>query len=320
MLANRKLLGIIAIIILLAGVPLVVDQVDTINLLFVIFLSITLAQSWNILGGYAGQVNLGHAAFFGTGTLVARYLWLSGMPIYLAMLIAGLAAVLFALVVGVPTFRLRGAYFAIGTLGVAETIRITVGNVLPIINALPSNLIVTYDLTSRYYVALALAVLTVLAVHFLMNSRIGLGILAVREDESAAEASGVNALKHKLIALVISSFFTGIAGGLFAFYHVSYYYQFPFGPNWTFDALMITYVGGVGTIIGPIVGAVFYVVVREWLAVSLVDAHLIIFGALFIVVVLILPGGLVEAWEKARQLRPTTGIFRIVDKLASRNT
>ena len=315
---NRNLLiATVIIIVLLALAPLVIDQQDTLNLLFTILLSITLAQSWNILGGYAGQVNLGHAAFFGIGTLVARYLWLSGLPIFAAMLIGGIAAVVFALIIGIPTFRLHGAYFAIGTLGVAETVRITVGNVLPIVNALPSNLLVSYDLASRYYVALGLAVVTVVAAYWLINSRTGLGILAVREDESAAEASGVSALKYKLIALVASSFFAGLAGGLFAFYHVSYYYQFPFGPNWTFDALMITYVGGVGTIIGPIVGGVFYIVIREWLAVSLPDAHLMIFGGLFIAVVLLLPGGLVEVWGKVRRLRPVARILPAANKAVS---
>lgn len=299
-----KLLGIALILIILALVPLALgDSDDILNSLFWIFLFVTLAQSWNILGGYAGQANLGHAAFFGIGTLVARQLWFAGVPIYVAMLAAGLVAAGFALLIGIPTFRLRGAYFAIGTLGLAETVRITVGNVLPNVTALPSNLIVTYDVADRYWVALGLAAVTVLVTYLLVNGRIGLGIVAAREDEDAAEASGVSALKHKIIALGLSSFFAGLAGGLFAFYHVSYYWSFPFAPHWTFDALMIAYVGGVGTIVGPIVGAIFYVLVREWLAVSLVEVHLLIFGLLFIVVVLLLPGGLVEAWTKLRRLR-----------------
>lgn len=241
---SLKLIGIIVVVIILALLPLAGLQQDTINLLFVVFLSITLAQSWNILGGYAGQVNLGHAAFFGIGTLAVRYLWFSGVPVYAAIPVAGVLAVIFALVIGIPTFRLRGAYFAIGTLGVAETIRITVSNMLPIVTALPRDLIGSYDLHPRYYAALGLTVLTVLVAYLLVNSKTGLGILAVREDEGAAEASGVSALKHKLIALAASSLFAGLAGGLFAYYHVSYYYQLPFGTNWTFDALMITYVGG----------------------------------------------------------------------------
>jgi len=317
---SRSAIGLVVAVVIAALLPVAKVQTDVINLLFVVFLSVTLAQSWNILGGYAGQVNLGHAAFFGIGTLVSRYLWFSGTPVYVAMLASGLMATVFALIIGVPTFRLRGAYFAIGTLGLAETVRITVGNILPIVTALPSDLIISYDLNARYYTALGLASLTALAAYFLINSRIGLGILAVREDEDAAEASGVSALKHKLIALAVSSFFAGVAGGLFAFYHVSYYYSLPFGPNWTFDALMITYVGGVGTIIGPIVGAFFYVVVREWLAVSVAEAHLLIFGALFVAVVLLLPGGLVEAWSKLRRLGAPTRVLGTAGTPSSSST
>ncbi len=115
---------------------------------------------------------------------------------------------------------------------------------------------------------------------------------------------GVSALRHKLIALVASAFFAGLAGGAFAFYHVSYYPQFPFAPVWTFDAVMMTYIGGVGTIVGPVIGAIFYVVVKEYLALNLVELHLIVFGVLFILVVLFLPGGLVEAWTKIRRMLP----------------
>ena len=99
-------------------------------------------------------------------------------------------------------------------------------------------------------------------------------------------------------ALVISSFFAGLAGSLFAFKEVGYYPAAPFGPNWTFDALLVTFIGGVGTIAGPILGATFYILVREVLAVNLVQVHQVIFGALFIVVVLALPGGLVDLWSR----------------------
>src|SRR5207248_692869 len=121
-----------------------------------------LGQSWNILGGFAGQINLGHAAFFGTGALVARSLWLNGLPFGAAFLVGGLTAAACALVIGVPTFRLRGIYFSIGTLAMAEAVRITVGNALPGLTALPTELLVGYDLASRYYLALGLALATVL--------------------------------------------------------------------------------------------------------------------------------------------------------------
>jgi branched-chain amino acid transport system permease protein len=288
----------------LAILPLVTDRRNLLNLLFLVYLSICLGQSWNILGGFAGQVNLGHAAFFGIGALVARNLWaVQGYPFLLAFGAGGLMAVAFAMVIGVPTFRLRGVYFAIGTLGVGEILRLTTANVLPNVSALPTELVAAYDLGSRYQLALALAVLSTAAAVLLQRSRLGLGIVAVREDEEAAQATGVDALRHKLAALAISALFAGLAGATFAYYHPSYYSEYAFGPHWTFDAVLITFIGGLGTVIGPVVGAVFYVLVREQLAVTLVNVHQVIFGLLFIVVVLVLPGGLVDLSSRLRRRR-----------------
>ncbi len=298
-------LAALAAVALLAAVPVLTARADVVNLLFLVYLAVTLSQSWNILGGFAGQVNLGHAAFFGLGALVTRTLWIGGLPYELALPAGGLAALAFALIIGVPTFRLRGVYFAIATLGITEVLRITTGNVLPTLTSLPTELVTSYDLTARYEVALGVAVACVLAAWLLLRSRVGLGILAVREDEEAAQATGVGALRHKLVALALSSFFGGLAGGVFAFYHLSYYPQFVFDPTWSFDSVLPVFVGGVGTLYGPVIGAVLYVIVREQLAVNLVQAHQIVFGILFIVVVLAVPGGLVDLWSRVRRPRWT---------------
>ena len=286
----------------LALVPLAVHRDDTLNVIFLVLLSMTLAQSWNIMAGYAGQVNLGHAAFFGLGALITRKLWIDGIPVLVAMGAGALVAVVFAMAVGVAAFRLRGAYFAIGTLALGEILRITTGNVFAEISTLSAATIAGYRLTLRYYLALGLAALAVIVVATLATSRLGLGVTAIREDEDAAEASGVSALGLKLTALVTSTGLAALAGGLFAYYHISYYPQHPFSPHWTFDALLITYIGGVGTLHGPVLGAVFYVLLEEYLAARWVDLHLLIFGTLFVVIVLLLPGGLVEAGARLRRL------------------
>ena len=285
-----------------AVLPLFTVRNDLMNLGVQIFLAVILAQSWNLLGGYAGQINLGHAAYFGLGALVTRLLWVGGSPLFLSLSAGAVIAVGFACLIGVPSFRLRGAYFAIGTLGLAEILRITVGNVLPEISALRASDLATYNILPRYYLSLALAALSVAVVGLLVPSRVGLGIRAVREDEAAAEASGVGALRHKLLALVVSTALAGLAGGAFAYYHVSYYPQNTFSPAWTFDAVLMSYIGGVGTIHGPVLGALFYVILREVLALRWVEFHLIIFGARFMGVVLFLPGGLVEAWQRGREM------------------
>ncbi len=292
----------LALLAALAVVPLFVRRDDVLNFLFLVLLSITLAHSWNVIAGYAGQVNLGHAAFFGLGALVTRTLWIAGTPVLLAMLAGAVVAVGFALLIGAAAFRLRGAYFAIGTLALGEILRITVGNVLAEISTLPAATIAGYRLGLRYYLALALAALAIVAVAALAGSRLGLGMQAIREDEEAAEASGVGALGLKLLALVLSTALAGLAGGLFAYYHISYYPSHPFGPQWTFDAVLVTFIGGVGTLHGPVLGALFYVFLKEYLAVRWVDFHLLIFGALFVAIVLLLPGGLVQAAGRLRAL------------------
>jgi len=210
--------------------------------------------------------------------------------------------VIFALIIGHPALRLRGIYFAIGTLALAQILKITVGNVLPIVADLPAPYVAAYSLVPRYYLCLALAVIIVAVVCLLSRAKVGLGMMAVREDEDAAGAAGVNTFRQKVMAFAISSFFAGLAGGAFAFYQVSYYHDLPFNPTWTFAALLITFVGGVGTIVGPVVGAFFYVIFQEVFVRTFPELHVFVFGVLFILVILLLPGGLVELAAKIRGL------------------
>jgi len=294
--------GILLLIFFAVWYPGYIDKQNVWNLFFLICLQITLGQSWNILGGFGGQTSLGHAAFFGIGALVTRTLWLNGQPFALAFALGGLVAVTFAMLIGAPTFRLRGAYFAIGTLGVAEVLRITVSQKIPYISTMSGAMIATYDLSPRYHLALGLAIVTTGAAYLLLRSPWSLGILALREDEEAAQATGVHVLRHKLLALALSSFFAGLAGGVFAYQQISYYPSAPFSPMWTFDALLITFIGGLGTLSGPVIGAIFFTVVRDKLAVNWVEFHQVIFGVLFILIVLIFPGGLVEAWERLKKI------------------
>jgi branched-chain amino acid transport system permease protein len=210
--------------------------------------------------------------------------------------------VVFSLIIGHPALRLKGIYFAIGTLGLGQILKITVGNILPTVADLPGDYIATYSLIPRYYLCLVLTIIIVAVVYFISNSKLGLGMIAVREDEDTAKASGVNTFKQKIVALAISAFFAGLTGGTFAFYHVSYYHDLPFNPTWTFDALLITFVGGVGTIVGPIIGAFFYAIFKELFVRTFPALHVFIFGILFIFVVLVLPGGLVEVATRIRRL------------------
>lgn len=285
------------------------DKNQTLDLLITVFIVAALASSWNILAGFAGQINLGHAAFFGIGSLVTRQLWLSGTPFALSFAAGGLAAAGAALLVGVPVLRLKGIYFAIGTLALAEALSLTIASVLPRASRLPPAALHDYELTSRYYLAFAVLLVVVGTAYGLSRSKLGMGMMAVREDEAAARSIGINAFLHRLLAFVISAGLAGFVGAVFAYYFASYYPSLTFGPSYTFDALLVTFVGGIGSLAGPLVGAAFFVLVRDVLAASLVNIHLVIFGVVFIFVVLVLPGGLVEVsgllsrWLARRSMR-----------------
>ncbi len=279
----------------LAILPLFTASRAILNWGFLVLLYAALAQSWNLLGGFGGQVNLGHAAFFGVGALVTRVQWLGGQPLWAALLAGTAVATGMGVLVGAPSLRLRGPYFAIGTLAIAEILRITTGTLFPQVSALPTSILAAYGLASRYYLALGLAVLVTSVAWWLTQSRFGYGLAAVREDEAVAEAIGVPVFQRKLGAFVLSSFFAGIAGGVYAYYHLSFYPAFVFSPLWTLDPLLITFLGGVGTVWGPVVGAVFFFVLQEVLAFRFGELHLLIFGVIFVIIVIALPGGFMEA-------------------------
>ncbi len=272
-----------------------------VNWAFLVLLSVALAQSWNLLAGYGGQVNLGHAAFFGIGALVTRTLWMEGWPVPAALASGGLGSVVAGVLIGAPSLRLRGHYFAIGTLATAEILRIVVSTTLPEVSALPASAIATYRLLPRYYLALGLAAAATAAVWGISRSRFGMGLVAVREDEAVAESVGIDVFRHKFLAFLVSAGLAGLSGGVFGYYHPSFYPQFAFSPVWTFDAVLMVFLGGIGTVWGPVVGAAFFVTVREALALGFAEVHVLAFGLVFILVVLVLPGGLLEIPEHFRR-------------------
>lgn len=298
---SRLILTNTILVLILAIVPAFVHRTDVITWLTFTLLYITLSQSWNIIGGFAGQQNLGHAAFFGIGALSARFLWLYGLPLPLSLLAGALAAAVFALIIGFPAFRLKGVYFVIGTLVLAEILRTIFDTVLPRASVLPSKLLNTYSLTPRYYLSLLVAVIAVGVVFWISRSRLGLGFMSVREDEDAAEASGVNTHKYKLLAFLVSTSMAGLAGGVFGYFASAAQPGALFSAVWTFDAVIIVFVGGVGTVLGPIIGSCFFVLLQQLLSLYLpMGMHVLVFGILFILVVLFLPRGLIGLLSKIR--------------------
>ncbi|MCX8021479.1 MAG: branched-chain amino acid ABC transporter permease [Syntrophorhabdaceae bacterium] len=289
----KTILILVISIVFVGLIPLFIKGEYVLNMLFLLCLYTILSHSWNIMGGYCGQINLGQAAFFGIGALTTRYIWVAGYPFPVALIAGSFSSLILACLIGIPTLRLRAHYFAIGTLGVAMIALITIQNALPGVDFLPASLMSDYNPTIRFYTALIVAALTIFAVYCINNSRLGLAMKCIRDDEEAASATGINVVRYKIITLMLSTFFAGLAGGLFAYYYVSYYYYVPFELMWSFDPVLIVFIGGAGTVVGPLIGALCYVILKEIFAISMGQVNVLIFGVVFILIVLFLPKGLI---------------------------
>ena len=288
----------LCLLVLLACLPLVTKSEYFTTQIMMLFLYIALSQSWNLLGGFTGQISLGHAALFGMGVLVTRLLWTAGAPILLASLGGSVASMLLAGIVGIPCLRMKRGYFPIGTLALTIIAQITIGNIFPLPTYLPGEYMKEYTLTSRYYLALSVAILSILIVHYTVRSRTGLALVSIRDDQGAAEAMGVKSFRYKVLALLMSGFLAGLTGSVYAYHQVSFYYQSAFELSWSFLPTLTTFIGGVGTIIGPILGSVFFLVLNELFALTLGEIHLIIFGFTFVLIILFVPGGLMSLMQK----------------------
>ena len=305
---STSLIAALVVLGLLAGIGLFSDSQHILTLTVQTMVLAALASSWNILGGFAGQISLGHAAFFGLGALITRELWLGGTALLLAMSAAVAITAVVATVVGIPMLRFRDIYFAIGTLALGVAVFITAGNLWPGISSLPADDLRNYEFTGPYFVALGVLVATVVVSLWLKQSKVGLGMMTVRDDEEAAKATGVNAFAHKMIAFVISASLAALAGSAFAYFSVSYFPNFAFSVIWTFEAILVVFIGGIGTIVGPLLGSIFFIVGRDVMPTDVDEFQVVFFGLLFIVVVLLMPGGLTEAAERlvVRPGRPDT--------------
>ena len=305
---QMKKVLLILLMIFLLSLPLVVKSQYILSLMITLFIYVVLAESWNLLGGYTGQVSLGHGAFFGVGALVTRLLWINKIPILLSLPLGGLGAALLAAIVGIPCFRMRSAYFPIGTLALSMIALLTVSNLFIAAGALSPQLLKSYEIFSRYYLALFIVVLSITAIYYLVRSRPGLAIVAIRDNEQAAAAIGIKTLKYKTLSLLTSSFLAGLAGGIYAYQHVSYYYDAPFDLTWSFTPPLTTFIGGISTIGGPILGSICFLALSEIFAVTLGEVHVLIFGFCFILIVLFLPGGLLSMEiGKLRNIRKRLG-------------
>jgi branched-chain amino acid transport system permease protein len=279
----------------LAAVPLFGPGPNTIRLLFVTLVWVTASVAWNLLGGFGGQVSFGFAVFYGLGAYAAAVALNAGWDPFSSCLLAAGVGVGASLAIGLPTFRLKGPYFAIATIGVSEAVRVVMTNVQATGGASGYRVMEhgPFHQLQHFYSALALAAAAVAVSMLVRRSRLGLALVAVREDEEGAADLGVNPLRAKLLAHAIAAALTGAAGGIHARYAAYVNPQGEFAFAISVAILLMPIIGGVGTIWGPVVGAAIYGLVHEEIIAAFPQLHLLIYGSLLILIVLFEPAGIV---------------------------
>jgi len=279
--------------------------------MFLLLMFVVLASSLNILLGYTGYVNFGHIVFFGLGGYVGFYLMSQhGWPLWWAALAGGLASALLALVLGVAALRLRGAYFALATIGVNEAVRAFINSFTPFGG--PTGMSLNFSVYRAYggptnalwltFGALFGLTLLALAVSFFIKfSRFGLGLMAIREDEDAAMVMGVRTPQAKTWAFVLSAIFPGIVGVLFFFKNGNVEPGDAFRLQMSIETIVMVMLGGQGTVLGPLVGSATYERLRGYLLTSPLfkNLHLAFAGLLLLIIVLFVPAGLI-GWLRGR--------------------
>ncbi|HTU00355.1 MAG TPA: branched-chain amino acid ABC transporter permease [Candidatus Sulfotelmatobacter sp.] len=265
------------------------------------------SSAWNIVGGFAGQLSLGHAAFFGIGAYTSTLLFINrGISPWIGMLVGAALATVVAGAIGYPSFRLRGPFFTLVTIAFAEVLRIltlyfhdftrgSIGISVPFRPG-PGNFIFR-QLPAYVYVALAFLIIAVLVSLWIENSRLGYYLAALREDEDAAQALGIDTARYKLVAVLVSAFLTSLGGTFYAQY-IFYIEPFQtFSLDFSVLLAMMAIIGGLGTVWGPVAGAFLVTPLQEVLQAklggTLQGLHLVIYGAVLIVVVIALPQGIV---------------------------
>ncbi|MBI4012738.1 MAG: branched-chain amino acid ABC transporter permease [Candidatus Rokubacteria bacterium] len=307
-----------AVLAILVALPAVLGS-RALSIFVFIFFYAYLGQAWNLVSGYGGQLSAGHAAFVGIGAYTTAVLAMhAGVSPWLGMFAGAALAALLGAVVGFLGFRfgLRGFYFVLLTVAFAEVCRIVALNTEAIGGAVGLYIPFTgnawqlqfQDNRGYYYVALALMLLATGVVALVERGRLGAYLTAIREDEDAAEALGVDTLRCKLVALVLSAFLTGLGGAFYANYLFSLQPNAVFGIPLSVDIILRPVVGGSGTLMGPILGSFILSPLAElsrtyFARAGLVGTHLVAYGLLLVAIVLFLPRGAYPPLARALGLR-----------------
>jgi branched-chain amino acid transport system permease protein len=295
--AVHRAVALVAVTGLLMALPQLLNAYF-VQVLFIVFLFITLGFGWNTLSGFTGYINFGYAGFVGLGAYVTVITIVDfGFPWFAALLVAGLVTAVFGTLISAPILRLNGAYFAIAMLSLATAGRLaTTTEYLSPITRGGTGISFFPELSyvDQYYLAVVLAIAAGYFTYRLANSPFGLRLLAIREDELLASALGVKTTREKLIAMFAHALIAGVVGGVLAF-NLSY-----IDPKTVFDIrytelpIVMVLFGSPGTVIGPIIGGVAFIVVSELLWSSFPTLHQFFFGIAIMLVVIFLPRGVTE--------------------------
>jgi branched-chain amino acid transport system permease protein len=320
----RRFAPVLIVIALLGAVPLITSSNLVLNFLIIALLVALVGQGWNLLGGYGGQYSFGHAAFFGTGAYVTAVLQVRyGINAWLGFCIGIAAGALVGALIGALSFRsgLKGSYFALVTLAFAEVLRI-VASVAPVTGAGVGTLIKldlrpeAFQFQSRapfYWIILGLVGVSLVLMRIVENSRFGAYLVAVRENEDAAQALGVNPTLVKLAAITTSAAITASGGGFYAQYFLFVDAGIAYGPWISIEALLAPIIGGVGTVFGPLSGALVVKTLSEFAKLATGDApglDLVVYGCILILFVAVAPRGVAGILSDLRQrvLAATTAV------------
>ena len=305
---KRLYLLLAAVFVILMMLPIFLDNY-ALGIFVMIFFWAYVGQSWNVLTGYTGHISLGHALYVGIGAYATTFLAQTfGLTPWIGMFLGGFIAVAIALFLGFLGFRfgLRGVYFVIMTIAFAELTRLAVSH----IEALGSFTGIFLDFNPSfynfqfrgnipyYYIALGFVVASLIAVRILEVSKAGRFIVAIREDEEAAQALGVNTFKYNMIAIAISAFMTSLAGAFYANYIFYLHPNSLFGMSMSIELILRPIIGGLGTLFGPVIGSIVLTPLSEisrayFAKGGLEGLHLILYGVVAILVVLFMPKGII---------------------------
>ncbi len=315
---RKKQLALIVLGIIFLIFPWIVPSHYYLHLMIIALMWVVIGSSWNLLAGYTGQVSFGHAIFFGTGAYTAGILATKlGMSPWWGMMFGGIISMLIGLFVGWVCFRLRGPYFALATLAGGEIFRLIATNWESLTDGMVGILIIQTFRSKipYYYIALVLAAFCIYFIHLVMKTKWGYYFVSIREDQDAAESLGINTTLYKNVSLLISSFFTGMAGAFYMNYMAFIDPEVVYSLHYiSIMAILVGIVGGVATIMGPAVGAFVMVGVQEtfrsaffglapkWIS----QGHALVFGLLVVFVIMFLANGIVGDWSKIKR-----NVFRI---------